>query len=133
MGVKLKSFVTEQGFFELAVAAPSRAAVIAATLAKPGTVLRRPLGAKTAFGVDAELPKVPVGKARTRESLRQKAKVQREKAAKALKELDQFYRRRLAALHEELHGVQNRIREVSREWKDQQKHLPGARRLKPRR
>ncbi|HEY5085332.1 MAG TPA: cell envelope biogenesis protein TolA, partial [Rhizomicrobium sp.] len=65
---KFKTFTTEQGFFELAVAAPSRAAalrawgmkhdlfaqglarqtedksVIAATLAQPGVVLRRPLG-----------------------------------------------------------------------------------------
>jgi len=154
---KLKTFITEQGFFELAVAAPSRAAalrawgmkhdlfaqglarqtgdkaVIAATMAKPGTVLRRPLGTKTVFGVEAELPKVPPGKARMRQTLQQKAKAEREKAAKALAELDQSYRRRLAALHEELHGVQNQIREVSREWKDRRKFLPDAHRLKPRR
>jgi hypothetical protein len=155
MGVKLKSFVTEQGFFELAVAASSRAAalrawgmkhdlfaqglarqtadkaVIAATMAKPGTVLRRPLGTKTVFGVEANLPKVPVGKAEKRQLLRRTAKAER--AAKALAELDQSHRRRLAALHEELHGVQNQIREVSREWKDQQKLLSPARHLKPRR
>jgi hypothetical protein len=154
---KLKTFTTEQGFFELAVAAPSRAAalrawgmkhdlfaqgfarqtgdraVITATMAKPGTVLRRPLGAKTVFGVEAELPKVPLGKARMPQKPRQKAKAEREKAAKALAELDQSYRRRLAALHEELHGVQNQIREVSREWKDRRKFLPDAHRLKPRR
>jgi colicin import membrane protein len=154
---KLKTFTTEQGFFELAVAAPSRAAAlrawgmkhdlfaqglarqtgdratVAVTMAKPGMVLRRPLGAKTAFGTDAELPKVPAGKAKKRQSLRQNAKAEREKAAKALAELDQSYRRRLAALHEELHGVQNQIREVSREWKDRRKLLPDARRLKPRR
>jgi len=154
---KLKTFITEQGFFELAVAAPSRAAALrawgmkhdlfaqglarqtgdravsAAAIAKPGTVLRRPLGAKTPFGLDAELPKVPAGKARNRKTLRQKAKAEREKAAKALEELDQSYRRRLAVLHEKLGEVQNRIREVSREWKDQRKHLPAARRLKPRR
>ena len=153
---KLKTFITEQGFFELAVATPSRAAAlrawgmkhdlfaqglarqtgdraaIAATMARPGEVLRRPLGAKTAFREDAELPKVPVGKRKERQALRHKAKAEREKAAKALAELDQSYRRRLAALHEELHEVQNQIREVSREWKDRQKLLSPARRLKPR-
>ena len=108
-------------------------AVIVATMAKPGTILRRPLGAKTVFGVEAELPKVPVGKAKKRQTLRQNAKAEREKAAKALAELDQSYRRRLAALHEELHGVQNQIRQVSREWKDRRKSLPAAHRLKPRR
>src|SRR5579863_4572132 len=100
---KLKTYTTEQGFFELAIAAPSRAAAlrawgmkhdlfaqglarqtgdkaaIVATMAKPGTVLRRPLGAKTVFGVEAELPKVPAGKAKKRQTLPQNAKAEREK------------------------------------------------------
>jgi len=79
---KLKVFETSQGFFDLAVAAPSKAAairiwgaspdlfqrgfakqsddnqVIAAAMAKPGVVLRRPVGSKKRFQEHAELPTV---------------------------------------------------------------------------
>jgi hypothetical protein len=75
----LKTYVTNLGFFELALAAPSMkaaleawglghnafqhgfakqtqdAAIIAATMAKPGTVLRRPVGSKGAFQEQADL------------------------------------------------------------------------------
>ena len=80
MARKLKTFVTRLGFFDLAVAAPSMkaameawgirhnafhrgdaaesddAAIIAATMAKPGTVLRRPVGTSEPFREDAALP-----------------------------------------------------------------------------
>lgn len=80
MPKKLKSFVTQSGFFDLAVAAPSMKAavdawglpanifqqgfaqqtddpaIIAATLAQPGTVLKRTVGSKGAFKENAELP-----------------------------------------------------------------------------
>jgi len=79
---KLKTFVTESGFFELAVAAPSMKAalkdwgievnlfqqglarqtddpaIVAAAQSAPGTVLRRPIGSKVPFRESAELPKV---------------------------------------------------------------------------
>ena len=88
MPAKLKSFTTESGFFELAVAAPSRAAALkawgmkhdifaqglarqsedkgiaAATIAKPLVVLRRPLGSKAAFTEKAALPEVKRAKPR---------------------------------------------------------------------
>jgi colicin import membrane protein len=78
---KLKTFITNIGFFELALAAPSMKAaldawgmghnafqqgfakqtddpkIVAATMAKPGVVLRRPVGTKGAFTEHAELPK----------------------------------------------------------------------------
>lgn len=81
MARKLKTFVTSLGFFELAVAAPSMKAaleawgmkhnafhqgfaretedskIVAAAMAKPGVVLRRPVGTKGAFTENAELPK----------------------------------------------------------------------------
>jgi hypothetical protein len=81
MARKLKTFVTSVGFFDLAVAAPSMkaaldawgfrhnafqqgfasqtkdAAIIAATTAKPGAVLRRPVGTHEPFQENAELPK----------------------------------------------------------------------------
>lgn len=91
MARKLKTFVTSVGFFDLAVAAPSMKAaldawgfrhnafqqgfasqtkdegIIAATMAKPGVVLRRPVGTNDPFQESAELPKgfaIPsVGKA----------------------------------------------------------------------
>ena len=81
MARKLKTYQTSIGFFDLAVAAPSMKAaleawgaktnlfhqglaketddpaIVAATLARPGVVLRRPLGSDGAFGEHAALPK----------------------------------------------------------------------------
>jgi colicin import membrane protein len=90
MARKLKTYQTSVGFFDLAIAAPSMAAalrawgsdtnlfqqgfakesddpaIVAATLAKPGVVLRRPVGSDGAFSEHAELPKeLPVDKERT--------------------------------------------------------------------
>jgi colicin import membrane protein len=86
---KLKTYTTSAGFFDLAIAAPSMKAAleawgsrtnlfhqgfakesddqdtIAATMAKPGVVLRRAVGSGNSFSEDAELPTdLPVGKAR---------------------------------------------------------------------
>jgi hypothetical protein len=148
---KLKAFITEQGFFELAVAAPSRAAalrawgmkhdlfaqglarqsqdkaIIAATLAQPGTVLRRPLESKGTFGNESVLPKIKNVPRKTKKKARQDEPDERKKPSEALKELDQTYRRRLAALQEELEGVQTLIREVSRTWKDRRKQFTSSR------
>lgn len=81
MARKLKTFVTTLGFFDLAVAAPSMKAameawglrrnlfkqglasetedptIVAAAMAQPGRVLRRPVGTSVAFSEDADLPK----------------------------------------------------------------------------
>ena len=78
---KLKTFVTNLGFFEMAIAAPSMKAaleawgmshnafqhgfakqtddpkIVAATMEKPGIVLKRPVGTTGAFSENAELPK----------------------------------------------------------------------------
>jgi colicin import membrane protein len=80
MARKLKTFETSLGFFDLAIAAPSMKAaldawgadsnlfhqgvarestdpdVIAATLAKPGVILKRPVGTHGPFRQEAELP-----------------------------------------------------------------------------
>ena len=80
MARKLNAYQTSLGFFDLAIAAPSMKAaleawgadsnlfhqgaakesndpdVIAATMAKPGVVLRRPVGSDGSFGEHAELP-----------------------------------------------------------------------------
>ncbi|WP_398467833.1 cell envelope biogenesis protein TolA [Tardiphaga sp.] len=92
MARKLKTYQTSIGFYDLAVAAPSMkaalqiwgadsnlfhqgfarevedAAVVAATLAHPGTVLRRPVATDGAFRVTSDLPKDLVeGPARARQ------------------------------------------------------------------
>jgi colicin import membrane protein len=84
---KLKTYQTSLGFFDLAIAAPSMkaaleawgstanlfhqgfawetedAAVVAATMAEPGVVLKRAVGSKGRFSENAELPKsLPAGK-----------------------------------------------------------------------
>ena len=80
MARKLKTFVTSMGFFDLAVAAPSMkaameawglkrnmfhqglaaetndAGIVKAAMAKPGMVLRRPVGTNEPFRQDAALP-----------------------------------------------------------------------------
>jgi colicin import membrane protein len=80
MARKLKTFTTSAGFFDLAIAAPSMKAaleawgatrnlfhqgfakvseeprIVEATMAKPGVVLRRPVGTTGAFSENAELP-----------------------------------------------------------------------------
>jgi len=77
---KLKTYQTSLGFFDLAIAAPSMKAaleawdsktnlfhqglakeaddpaIIAATMAKPGVVLKRAVGSSGSFGTHAELP-----------------------------------------------------------------------------
>ena len=81
MARKLKTYKTSVGFFELAVAAPSMKAaleawgsdtnlfqlgaaketdetsIVEATMAKPGVVLKRPVGTHGAFTINAQLPK----------------------------------------------------------------------------
>jgi len=104
MARKLKTFVTESGFFELAVAAPSMKAalrdwgidvnlfqqglarqtndpaIVAAAEQRPGTVLRRPIGSKASFGESVELPKLkgaPAGgrsQSKAKTSIGEKAK-----------------------------------------------------------
>lgn len=80
MARKLKTYTTSAGFFDLAVAAPSMKAaleawgsrsnlfqhgfakitddpkIVAATMAHPGVVLRRPVGTNGAFSEHAKLP-----------------------------------------------------------------------------
>jgi hypothetical protein len=104
----------------------------AAALAQPDAVLRRPLGSKGAFGTESVLPKIRNVPLRAKKKAQIEKNDAREKAAKALKELDESTRRRLTALQEELRGVQTQIREVSRTWKDRRKQFTSSR-LKARR
>lgn len=82
MARRLKTYTTSAGFFDLAIAAPSMKAaleawgstsnlfhqgfarlsddpkIVAATMARPGQILRRPVGTSGAFTEHAELPNV---------------------------------------------------------------------------
>jgi len=97
---RLKTYQTSLGFFDLVIAAPSMKAaadawglktnevkrgfakethdpaIVAATMAKPGVVLRRPVGSNSPFKQHAELPKdLPIGNVNEREvKPRRKAK-----------------------------------------------------------
>jgi hypothetical protein len=94
---KLKTYQTSLGFFDLAIAAPSMKAaleawgadsnlfhqgvakesddpdVVAATMSKPGIVLKRPVGSDGPFGEHADLPRLS-GKESGRRTARSRAK-----------------------------------------------------------
>src|SRR5262245_18926176 len=79
---KLKTYQTSIGFFDLAISAPSMKAaaeawgsdtdvfkkgfarvtndpeIVAATMVKPGVLLRRPVGSNDPFSENAELPRI---------------------------------------------------------------------------
>jgi colicin import membrane protein len=117
---KLKTYQTSQGFYDLAIAAPSMKAaleawgassnlfhqgfakesedskVIAAAMAKPGIVMRRPVGSDTAFSEHSELPSAASLDAPQRPS---KAKPEKAKPAKEQK-VDEKAERRAAAAYE---------------------------------
>ena len=83
MARKLKTYQTSVGFFDLAIAAPSMKAaaeawgsqtdvfrkgfaketqdpeIVTATMARPGVVLKRPVGSNQLFSEHAELPRLP--------------------------------------------------------------------------
>jgi colicin import membrane protein len=105
---KLKTFITNIGFFELALAAPSMKAaleawgmghnafqhgfakqtndpkIVAATMANPGVVLRRAVGTTGAFAENPELPKdLWKLEAPKPEPVRPKAKTPAKQSAKA--------------------------------------------------
>jgi hypothetical protein len=95
---RLKTYTTSAGFFDLAVAAPSMKAaldawgttsnlfhqgfarmsddpkIVAATLARPGVVLRRPVGTGGAFSEHARLPNVEDISRATRPARKPRAK-----------------------------------------------------------
>lgn len=148
MARKLKTYVAESGFFELAVAAPSmkaaldawgitvnlfqqglarqtdNAAIIAAAEASPGRVLRRPIGSKGAFSASAELPKVkgkPHGKTRKPQP-RRDAKAIRA-AQGALERAEARHHKRMAVLDKARDALEARTSQEEREWRREKKKL----------
>ena len=122
MARTLKTYITDSGFYQLAVAAPSMkaalqawemkhnlfhqglahqtedAAIIAAAEKQPGTVLRRPIGTKGAFKQTPDLPKVKPSKIRAVKSKPKIDRVALRRAEAALEKAQAAHRKRLHAL-----------------------------------
>src|SRR4051794_30933915 len=117
MARKLKTYVTSVGFFDLAIAAPSMKAalqawgsnsnlfhqgfakevtsgtVFEATMAKPGVVLKRPVGSSRPYKEDAAVPSnLPEAGGRTA--------ARRERKDRSPRKLDPKAARRAAAVYE---------------------------------
>jgi colicin import membrane protein len=130
---KLKTYQTSLGFFDQAIAAPSMKAaleawgadsnlfhqgvaketddpnIVAATMAKPGVVLRRPVGSNGPFKEHAELPtdladgEAGAGRARRRAKPKKAApvKISDKQARKATLEFEREQKRREAERRKE--------------------------------
>ena len=128
MARKLKTFQTSLGFYDLAIAAPSMKAaleawgagsnlfhqgiaketddpeVVAATMAKPGVVLKRPAGSSGRFAEHSELPTDLAGekaegrhgKSRSTTKTRAAPKISEKAARRAAEEFEKEERRREA-------------------------------------
>jgi colicin import membrane protein len=133
MARKLKTYQTSLGFFDQAVAAPSMKAaleawgaesnlfhqgvaketddpdIVAATMAKPGVVLRRPVGSDGPFKEDARLPTdLPGG--RSRKPTKDRSKPKKHPARKSDTKAE-----RQAALAFEREQARRRKEEAARE------------------
>jgi hypothetical protein len=110
MARKLKTYQTSLGFFDLAIAAPSMKAaleawgadsnlfhqgaakesddpgVIAAAMAKPGVVLRRPIGSDGSFGEHAELPTNLGGPGPTKAARKSKGRTTKQPSSRPIDE-----------------------------------------------
>lgn len=144
MARKLKTFTTSAGFFDLAVAAPSMKAaleawgsqrnlfhdgfakessdpaIVEATMAKPGVVLRRPVGTNGAFGERSGLPNDLGSAARPQPVEKHRPKKERPPA----KPIDGKAQRRAAAAFE---------RERQRQERQEQKEQAARERERERR
>lgn len=140
MARKLKTYQTLLGFFDLAMAAPSMKAaleawgadsnlfhqgaakeshdpdVIAATMAKPGVVLRRPVGTDRPFSEHAELPTDLGGGGPTKAARKSKGPKAKQPSSHPL---DKAAERKAALAYER--GQARRERERAREEAARQK------------
>ncbi len=140
MARRLKTYQTSLGFFDLAIAAPSMKAaaeawggntedfgrgfakqtddpeIVAATMAKPGVVLKRPVGSNGRFSEHAKLPKgLPEEiKGRSakpkREKQRQREKVNDKTTRAAAFAYEREHKRRKAARRKEEAARQKKLR-----------------------
>lgn len=149
MARKLKTFTTSAGFFDLAVAAPSMKAAlqawdagrnlfrdgfakvsddpdaVAATLSRPGVVLRRPVGSDASYSEHPALPKsLPAGKRkRPAKTAAPGGRTQRKSAPRKerVRKSEEARRdRAIAAAHTALESArrahQARIADIEKDW-----------------
>ncbi len=149
MAKKLKTYLTDSGFFQLAVAAPSMQAalrawgmthnvfadglaketkdarIIEAATAQPGVVLRRPLGSKTAFSTDAKLPKVKPSKLPRNRAPRADASAVK-KAQAALDAARKSHRATMQSIEDEIEGAKQRAKSENTDRTAEEKRLKAA-------
>ncbi|MCA1372317.1 MULTISPECIES: cell envelope biogenesis protein TolA [unclassified Bradyrhizobium] len=152
MAKKLKTYQTSLGFYDQAIAAPSMKAalaawgassnlfhqgvaretddpdVVAATLAKPGVVLRRPVGSDGPYTESAELPTdLGDGETKPRSKSKSKSKKRPAKTARNIsREIDAAAARKAAAAFEK----EERRREAARAKEEAARAKERARRDK---
>jgi colicin import membrane protein len=145
---KLKTYLTNLGFFELAVAVPSMKAalaawglthnvfaqdlakqtrdsrIIAAAEARPGTVLRRPIGSHGAFTEHAELPKVTAA----RKPKPAKPRINRAviAAQDRLSHALAGHQKKIAALQKARDALDARFDQEDLRWRDEKQRLEAA-------
>jgi hypothetical protein len=136
---RLKTFITNLGFFELAVAAPSMAAalrawglthnafdqdlarqtddpkIIAAAEASPGQVLRRPIGSKEPFTIDAQLPKIKSTRKRKPKPKADPAAVK--KAQTALTRARARHDKKMRALADDREKIERQMEDEEESWR----------------
>lgn len=149
MARPLKTFLTDSGFFQLAVAAPSMKAalsawgmthnvfadglaketkdakIVEAAMAQPGLVLRRPLGTKGAFTQDAALPKVKPSSLPRKKQPRADVSAVR-KAEAALDDARKTHQQSLQAIDDEIAAAKSRARDEATAWRGEEKRLMAA-------
>ena len=145
---RLKTYVADAGFYEIAVAAPSMkaalaawgmthnafhqgfarqsddAAVIAAATAAPGMVLRRPLGTKGKFKQSPDAPTAPRVKARKPEKKRDITTIR--KAQQALAQAQGAHDRRAAELRRQRDTLDEKITREDESWRTDEEKLKAA-------
>jgi len=149
MAAKLKTYLTDSGFFQLAVAAPSMQAalrawgmthnvfadglaketrdakIVEAATAQPGVVLRRPLNSKGAFGTDAKLPKVKPSKLPRNRAPRADASAVK-KAQAALDAARKSHRATMQSIQDDIADAKKRARIETADWTAEEKRLKAA-------
>ena len=147
---RLKTFVVESGFYELAVAATSQKAaleawgmsqnafaqgfarqskeadIVAAAEAAPGTVLRRPLGGKGPFKAKPEAPRVKATpkKARKRKKAPDARRIRAAQAA--LDRAEAAHTARLEKLRKQRDAIDEAVAKAEDEWDAMREKLARA-------
>jgi len=130
---RLKVFTTQSGFYDLAVAVTSQAraleawgihqnlfaegmakiatdqATVQAALAKPGMVLRRPLGTRQPFSEEPPLPKVKGGRPKARTAKKKKDDAARKAAERRERAAAEKHERNLTRLEQARAALEEKI------------------------